>query len=119
MRRIIVVVAVAVIAAMSLPARAAVNTVVAGPGGFIAGYATPRLVVVKAAGDALFVNGDFASHDVVSRAKNGNVPKFQSDLINFGDSATIEGTSQLPPGDYLFYCTIHPDAMEGTLTVVA
>ena len=117
MRKIIVVAAVAIVAAMSLPARAVVNTVVAGPGAMIAGYATTIVQISKSA-PANFVSADIAPHDVQSDAKftNGN-PKFKSGVVANVGTSPIVGLATLPLGDYGFHCAIHP-SMKGTITLI-
>jgi plastocyanin len=68
-------------------------------------------LAAKAGRVAVFVtNGDAARHDftikgVVSRG----VPAERARRLLF----------QIKPGVYRYYCSIHPDAMEGTLTVAA
>jgi plastocyanin len=102
------------------PSHAAANTVVAGPGGAITGYATPQVVVVTAGGDATFVNADAAApHDVRSvRNKSNGQPLFKSTVIDAGETAPIVGTGSLAAGDYDFICTLHAN-MTGTITVAA
>jgi plastocyanin len=66
-------------------------------------------------------------------AKAGRVAVFVSNQDTIRHDFTIEGvvarsvpaeralrlSFQIQPGVYRFYCSIHPDAMEGTLTVAA
>lgn len=87
-----------------LPAR-----VVAGPGSVATTYTTPVMVMQQ--GQTLsFTNGDVAPHDIDSPAW-GDTP-----LIGLGESYQVQGTSDLSPGQYGFFCSIHPN-MFGTLVV--
>ncbi len=121
MRKILIAASMSLIAALSaVPSQAAVNTAVAGPGGFQAGYATPKVLVVKSQ-PVTFVNADAAEHDVVSvRFKQGSttVPLFKSNVIGTGETDPVVGLTLLPTGDYAFYCSIHPSTMKGTITIV-
>lgn len=119
MRKIIVIAAVAVVAAMSLPARAVVNTVVAGPGATITGYTTTMVHISKSA-PANFVSADIAPHDVTSNDKiiNTTTPKFKSAVVSSVGTSPIVGLATLPLGNYGFHCSIHP-GMKGTITLIA
>ena len=113
-------------------AGAAVATVVAGPGAFQAGYATPVVVAPKAA-PLTFVNGDIQSHNVVALDKflpkktakktawckgygATKCPVFWSKTGPLGGNTAVEGLAKLKAGQYAFFCTIHP-GMKGTLVV--
>lgn len=87
------------------------GVVVAGPGASTTGYATP-LTVVLSGGSATFINADTAPHDVISR--DGS---FRSDVATTGGQAQIRGVEELAPGDYGFFCSIHPN-MTGMVTVL-
>jgi plastocyanin len=103
--------------------------VAAGPGGFLAGYATPVVVMVQGQG-LLFVNGDVSTHNVVSlattlkRVKVGSryrwvkVRLFASRDVDKGGTGDVAGVQLLKPASYAFLCTIHP-SMIGTLQVQA
>ena len=70
-------------------------------------------------GDTITVsNTDTAAHTVTS-GKGGDDPDsgkaFDTSIINAGESAKID-TSKVTPGDYAFYCQVHP-YMKGKLTV--
>jgi plastocyanin/ribosomal protein L28 len=59
-----------------------------------------------------------APHDVTARDNGADgKPLFASATIRGGDTAPVVGSDNLEPGDYAFYCTIHPTQMNGTLTV--
>jgi len=118
-RKLIALFVVAVAFSALSPARAAVNTVVAGPGAFALTYATPRVVLDRSA-PSTFVNADPAPHNVWSVAtrkiNNVNVPLFSSAVINLGETAPITFLPSVAAGDYEFFCTLHP-GMRGTATV--
>ncbi len=119
-RKILMAAAVATILnAAMVPGHAAVNTAVAVPGSFAAGYATPRLVIHKGA-PATFVNLDVEEHDVRSVAmKPSDItkPLFASAIIGTGKTAPIEGIAGTSAGDYAFFCVVHTD-MKGTIKIV-
>jgi hypothetical protein len=93
-----------------LPIPGVAPTIVAGPGAFATTYATPVMATVRG-GDLQFLNLDIQEHDVTSTAG-----LFKSDLIGVGQTASVAGVTNLPPGTYGFYCSIHP-GMRGTLLV--
>jgi plastocyanin len=119
------------IALLAPPAAAAVAA--AGPGGFVAGFATPVVVVER--GETLtFYNADVPMHDFVavdaftpralerktkwcSGYRRGRCPLFWSARIGVGGSTKVLGLTRVKPGkQYSFYCTVHP-GMKGTLIV--
>lgn len=71
-----------------------------------------------AAGDHLdFTNLDAAPHDVVSRdSKADGTPLFASKVVGANVTTPVEGTEDLAPGAYAFYCSVHP-FMTGAVTV--
>jgi outer membrane protein assembly factor BamB len=90
--------------------------VVAAPGSASAGYATPVAPLVEG-GEMSFFNGDVASHDVVSTDPgNYGGRLFRSDLVGLGVNTPIEGVSDLGPGSYNFFCSLHP-GMKGQIVV--
>jgi plastocyanin len=113
------------------PAVAAV--VAAGPGGFVAGFATP-VVVIEKGESVTFVNGDVPMHDFVaqdafvpkklarktkwcSAYPRGKCPLFWSPRIGAGKTTAVLGLNRVVPGkQYTFFCTVHPN-MKGTLVV--
>ncbi len=133
MRKILLLTAaVVLVAAAASPAHAAA-VVVTGPGGFVAGYAPP--VVVIAPGEPItYANADIAPHNFVAyeaymnkkQAKKapwcsgydrGKCPLFWSQTITAGQSTEVLGLENVRSGkQYTFYCSIHP-GMKGTLVV--
>ncbi|MDQ4024984.1 MAG: plastocyanin/azurin family copper-binding protein [Actinomycetota bacterium] len=129
--RISVAAGAALVLAGSAPAHAAIAA--AGPGGFVAGFATP--VVAAAQGEAItFANADVAPHNFIADgvylskkdAKKARwctsftaktCPLFWSPTITAGESADVEGIEYLESGkQYPFFCSVHP-AMKGTLVI--
>jgi len=80
-------------------------------------YVPPEVVIET--GDSLtYVNADVAVHDVRSVATDvWGDPLFSSRIIAQGQSAPVERVESLGPGDYDFFCTVHPE-MEGVLRVI-
>lgn len=110
-----------ILLATAVPADAAVNRVVAGPGSLFTTFVTP--VVVARQGDAVtFSNYDVFQHDVTHEpAADGCttncLPRFSSGpAIGFGESALVVGVETLEPGTYSFMCAFH-NGMPGKLVV--
>lgn len=132
MRKALLLAAVAaLVAASPSPAHAAVA--VTGPGGFVAGFLPP--VVVIAPGEGItYANADVAPHNFIAydaflnkkQAKKtkwcsgydaGKCPLFWSDTITAGKTTDVLGLQNVKSGDsYGFYCSLHP-GMKGTLIV--
>ena len=132
MRKALVFVGVlTVLAGSAAPAGAAVA--VTGPGGFVAGFVPP--IVVIAPGEGItYANADIAPHNFVAydtfltkkQAKKakwcsgfdaGKCPLFWSDSITAGDTTEVLGLQNVKSGEsYGFYCSLHP-GMKGTLIV--
>lgn len=117
MRRAVAGIVVTLTLGLSLPADAVANAAVAVPGSFLAGYATPVLVLSRSA-PATFANLDLILHDIrsVANAPN-NQPYFSSDAIGPGETASIDGLAGTPAGVYEFYCSLHETTMRGTAVV--
>jgi plastocyanin len=129
LRRVII--ALAVMAFVSLaaqPSAAAPGTVVvANPFGLVSGYTTRDMFLPQ--GTMLqFFNPDPipTPHNVTSkkthRVKVGpgrfeRRPVLASVMAGTGGLVPVTGTEKLEPGEYRFYCTMHPVVMRGTLTV--
>lgn len=79
-------------------------------------YATQSVAIDQ--GEPLtFLNLDLLGHDVVARGKDaGGDPLFSTPIIGTGQEVPVEGSDSLSPGDYAFFCSVHPQ-MEGTLKV--
>ncbi|MBW3595578.1 MAG: hypothetical protein KY391_08375 [Actinobacteria bacterium] len=123
--------ALSVIVASAAPASAAVA--VTGPGGFVAGFVPPILVIAPGEG-ITYANADIAPHNFVAydsflskkQAKKtkwcsgfdaGKCPLFWSETITAGSSTEVLGLERVKSGkSYGFYCSLHP-GMKGTLIV--
>lgn len=121
----------AALLAPALPARAAV--VATAPGGFVAGFLPPVVVIEEGEG-ITYTNADIAPHDLVadghflgkkaarktrwcSGFDKGKCPLFWSPKIGAGESTEVEGLERVRSGEqYGFLCTVHPN-MQGTLIV--
>jgi plastocyanin len=87
-------------------------------GAFFIDY-VPHGVQIRQGDSLTLVNTDpFAGPGhTVTQATYGDVaPKFDSDVTPFGHSSEVRGISQLPVGEYLIRCRIHP-SMRGSLFV--
>ena len=130
-KALLLIAAAALLAASASPANAAVA--VTGPGGFVAGFVPP--VVVIAPGEGItYANADVAPHNFIAydaflakkQAKktkwcsgydSGKCPLFWSDTITAGQTTEVLGLQNVESGDsYGFYCSLHP-GMKGTLIV--
>jgi plastocyanin len=122
MRKIVLAASLSLVAALSAtPSHAVVNTVISGPGAFVAGFAPPTVIAVSSQ-DSTYVNLDIEVHNVVSVAKkpgSTTVPLFKTGNIGTGATAVIEGAKGLAVGEYPFVCSLHANTMKGTLKVVA
>lgn len=79
----------------------------------------PMEVVHTAGSEAVLYISDFVPHTVTARQTDADgYPLFQSGRTEPGDTRSITGVADLPPGTYRFYCSIHTN-MPGTLHVVA
>jgi hypothetical protein len=110
------------IVALTGQARAAgVGTpVVAVPGSFQVGFATPQ-AVVQAGGILPLVSVDIAPHNLCIRSgpSDGDPPIGCSSTVSIAGGAIDAPTGSLVAGnDYAFYCGIHPSTMKGVLHVV-
>lgn len=120
MRRSILAASVLVALASAVPSHAAANTAVAAPGSFVAGYATPRLVIQRSL-QATFVNLDVEPHDIRSvenKPGQPTKPLWSSAVIEAGETSVINGLAGATVRDYEFYCSVHTN-MRGVATIVA
>ena len=132
MRRLFVLTAVVgLLLGSSMPAHAAVA--VTGPGGFVAGFIPPAVVIAPGE-NITYANADVAPHNFVASdafmpAKSakkspwcsgfdkGRCPLFWSPTIVAGETTEVEGLERVKSGkQYTFFCTLHPN-MKGTLIV--
>jgi plastocyanin len=132
MKRLFVAAAAAcLIAVPAAPAGAAVA--VTAPGGFVAGF-VPPVVVVAEGEEITYANADVAPHNFLAldafrtkkqakKAKwcsafdKGRCPLFWSETITAGQTTDVLGLEVLKSGDqYAFFCSLHP-GMKGTLIV--
>lgn len=119
--------------ALLAPTQAQAAVAVTGPGGFVAGFLPP--IVVVAPGEGItYANTDIAPHNFIAQdsfmtkkqAKKGKwcsgydkvkCPLFWSATISFGNATEVLGLENLESGDtHAFYCSLHP-GMKGTLIV--
>ena len=103
------------------PAQAADMQYVSGPGGVVAGWTAP--VIVVRAGDTLtYTNADIAPHDLVALDRfgpddpwcaqagfaEGQCPIVWTPAITLGQSTQVYGMNNLQPGDqFKFECRLH------------
>ena len=132
MRKTLLIAAAVFVLAVPSTARAAVA--VTGPGGFVAGFVPP--VVVLAPGDSItYANADIAPHNFIAyesylpkkKAKKnpwcsgydaGKCPVFWSETITLGESTEVLGLENVVSGEtYSFYCSLHP-GMKGALVAL-
>jgi plastocyanin len=124
-----VIVALAVMASVSVaaqPSSAAPGTVVvANPFGIVTGYTTRDMMLPQGTTLQFFNPDPITPHNVTSRKTRavkvgGRVerrPLFASVMAGTGVLVPVTGTENLEPGEYRFYCSMHPVVMRGTLTV--
>jgi cytochrome c oxidase subunit 2 len=78
----------------------------------------PDSITVKA-GDTIAVDNEDSAPHTVTNGKDATDPNmgklFDTSIINAGDSSEIV-TTDLQPGEYPFFCSVHP-YMTGTMTV--
>jgi plastocyanin len=87
-------------------------------GAFFIDY-VPDAVQIRQGDSLTLVNTDpFAgAGHTVTQATYGDVgPKFDSDVTPFGQSSEVRGIPELPVGEYLIRCRIHP-VMKASLFV--
>lgn len=81
-------------------------------------FATPMVEIDQ--GERLtFRSADEAApHDVTSVGESADGrPLFKTPVIDFNQTAFVEGSQYLTTGSYAFVCSIHPGTMKGTLKV--
>ncbi len=110
---------------------ASAATIVSGPQAAALNYLMGNVTISPGESVSL-LNLDLISHDVTSegvfrpkpKPRRGRKPKrprpqllFRTELIGFGQTATVTGTERLKAGiSYPFFCSLHP-SMTGSITV--
>ena len=75
-------------------------------------------VRVVSGGTLTLVNMETIAHDVISSDVENGLPLFQSRITaGAGDQADVVGVTNLGPGLWPFYCSLH-EAMRGTIEIV-
>lgn len=80
----------------------------------------PRAVDTNQGDTLLFANTDPFSgkgHTVTHNNAPGQPRLFDTDVIPFGSTVQVPGIEALKSGEYLFMCRVHPDVMEGYLSI--
>jgi plastocyanin len=73
------------------------------------------VVVIGVNNTIVWTDMDAEQHTVVSMSVPQGAAKFDSGILNQGQTFTLRFTV---PGVYKYYCTIHPTWMRGTITVL-
>jgi plastocyanin len=73
-------------------------------------------VVIGVNNTVVWMDEDPLQHTVTSLSIPHGATRFDSGILNQGQSFTWTFTV---PGTYRYYCTIHPDWMRATITVIA
>ena len=123
----------ALVLTLLVPGSAHAAVAVTGPGGFLAGF-VPPIVVIGPGEGITYANADIAPHNFIAdgvylpkkRARKtkwcsaydkGKCPLFWSETIALGSSTEVLGLNNVKSGEsYGFYCSVHP-GMKGTLIV--
>lgn len=87
-----------------------------GPGSVFIGYLTPN-VVVDAGTTVTLTNLDAAVHTLTSKTFVSGSRLFDSESVDISRTKEVLRSGTLAPGSYEFFCTTHPETMNGTLTV--
>jgi plastocyanin len=86
------------------------------------GHFMPGTITLDRGTALQFLNPDFPfrlehlGHTVTELRADGGEPRFNSDLVQFGEAKEVAGVTSLGTGRYEFFCEIHP-FMRGVLTV--
>jgi hypothetical protein len=117
--------ALAAIAAFALAAAYALGDEVIGSSPTCCSYSAPTFTIT-AGQVAQFHNGTVGggiyggvSHSVLANDTNTlhGQPLFASPIISSGQTAAVQGTQYLAPGDYVFHCAVHGPVMSAALHV--
>lgn len=97
------------------PSTTAAGAINAGPTIDIAEFKFgPENATVKTGQVVTWKNSGSAKHQVQEEAKADGKADFESTLMKTGDTYQFTPTT---PGQYTYFCRIHPDQMRATLTV--
>jgi len=82
----------------------------------------PLRLVIGVNNSVIFHNGDIqagigTAHTATARTMVGGKPVFDTGILMGGDTATSILIST--PGNYNYFCQLHPTTMRGTIVVVA
>lgn len=80
-----------------------------------------KTLILPAGSTLTFYNFDVEAHNVHSGdplVDDGPTGLFESEDTNFRGVVPVHGVSALPPGEYRFFCTLHPSKVTGTLVIV-
>jgi plastocyanin len=112
---------VAAFAAASVASAIAASSAFAVAQPIVAGdnaYTQPTFTMDQGDRPVLQNTGPLNMHDVFSRTNGPDgALLFQSDTINPGQTATLNGTQYLTQGTYSFFCNVHPLEMSANLQV--
>ncbi len=130
MKRFSAAIAIVLSLGAGMPAGAAAQVEVAGPGAAANGFASTFVMVVHDQ-PLLFINADPAArHNIeavgIGEDSNpwctsypaGACPIFASPFIDAGETASVDVSHLNVPSTYLFVCGLHRATMTGALTVL-
>lgn len=60
----------------------------------------------------------YRAHNIGGACDDGFQRPFASAVVGYNQQTPVTGTASLAPGTYGFYCSVHGEAMAGTLQVV-